>query len=56
MIDRDRNNAHTFETGSMLLYLAKYRDTKHALHFEAEQDELDMQNWIFFQHGGIGPM
>ncbi|KAK4050890.1 Glutathione S-transferase 2 [Microbotryomycetes sp. JL201] len=56
IIDRERG-AHAFETGSILLYLAQKRDADNfALHFEGEQDELDMQNWIFFQHGGIGPM
>ncbi|KAK4047195.1 Glutathione S-transferase 2 [Microbotryomycetes sp. JL221] len=56
LVDRDNNNLHSFETGSMLLYLANYRDKEFKLHFKEPQEELDMTNWIFFQHGGYGPM
>ncbi|KAM0790902.1 hypothetical protein ACM66B_004740 [Microbotryomycetes sp. NB124-2] len=56
IIDRDRNNAHAFETGSILLYLLNKRDPRRILHFQDEQEELDLQNWIFFKHGGLAPM
>ncbi|KAI5479982.1 Glutathione S-transferase [Pseudohyphozyma bogoriensis] len=56
IIDNERNGKKVWETGSILLYLAKYYDKSYKLHFEDEDDETDMLNWIFFQHGGLGPM
>ncbi|KAK4705298.1 glutathione S-transferase, partial [Phenoliferia sp. Uapishka_3] len=57
MLDNDRPGSPAiWETGSMLLYLAKCYDTNHALHFKEDNFEDEMINWIFFQHGGLGPM
>ncbi|KAL8278503.1 hypothetical protein RQP46_009193 [Phenoliferia psychrophenolica] len=55
-IDNDRNGIAVWETGSMILYLSKYYDTDFVLHFKEDEFETEMINWIFFQHGGLGPM
>ncbi|GAA5842228.1 hypothetical protein JCM9279_002824 [Rhodotorula babjevae] len=56
IVDRSRKDTRVFETGSMLLYLSKAYDVDYKLHFEDEADEAEMLSWIFFQHGGTGPM
>ncbi|GAA5979984.1 hypothetical protein JCM11641_008254 [Rhodosporidiobolus odoratus] len=56
IVDRSRNDQRVFETGSIILYLAKHYDTGYKLHFAEDADETEMLSWIFFQHGGIGPM
>ncbi|KAM0748562.1 glutathione S-transferase [Meredithblackwellia eburnea MCA 4105] len=58
IIDNDRKGLNVWETGSILRYLTKYYDPNFALHFpESEEDyETEMYNWVYFQHGGLGPM
>ena len=40
-----------FETGSILLHLAREHDAPHALQFDDDdkQSQADMISWIFFQ-------
>ncbi|KAK4702464.1 glutathione S-transferase, partial [Phenoliferia sp. Uapishka_3] len=47
---------NVWESASILLYLSKTYDTKFAFHFEDEDEETEMINWIFFLQGGVGPM
>lgn len=47
---------NVWESASILLYLARVYDTKFAFHFEDEDVEAEMINWIFFIQGGLGPM
>ncbi|GAA5904834.1 hypothetical protein JCM6882_003218 [Rhodosporidiobolus microsporus] len=56
IIDRDRDNQRIWESGSILLYLSKHYDTDFLLHFEDDTQETEMWSWVFFQHGGLGPM
>ncbi|KPV73470.1 uncharacterized protein RHOBADRAFT_54692 [Rhodotorula graminis WP1] len=56
IIDRSRNDTRVFETGSILLYLSKAYDVDYKLHFEDDAVEAEMWSWVFFQHGGTGPM
>ncbi|GAA5859320.1 hypothetical protein JCM1840_004560 [Sporobolomyces johnsonii] len=56
VVDRSRNDQKVWETGSILLYLSKHYDQKFLLHFDDDSQETDMWNWLFFQHGGYGPM
>ncbi|BGP50558.1 Glutathione S-transferase 2 [Rhodotorula kratochvilovae] len=56
IIDRSRNDVRVFETGAILLYLARAYDSAYNLHFEEDNDEAEMWSWVFFQHGGTGPM
>lgn len=45
-----------FETGAILLYLAKFYDTDDAFGFKDPLERNECLQWIFFQHGGVGPM
>ncbi|GAA5824009.1 hypothetical protein JCM11251_003378 [Rhodosporidiobolus azoricus] len=56
VIDRDRKDQRIWETGSILLYLSKHYDKDFLLHFENDAEETEMWSWVFFQHGGLGPM
>ncbi|TNY20580.1 glutathione S-transferase [Rhodotorula diobovata] len=56
IIDRSKNDTRVFETGAILLYLSRTYDKEYKLHFEDDKDEAEMWSWVFFQHGGYGPM
>jgi len=59
LTDRSRGDFHVFETSAILLYLAQHYDKDHEFWFDAEKDPKDyseMLQWIFFAHGGLGPM
>ncbi|GAA6014337.1 hypothetical protein JCM11491_005046 [Sporobolomyces phaffii] len=56
VIDRSSNDLAIWETGSILRYLAEKYDTGFKLHFDSLADETELYNWVFFQHGGYGPM
>jgi len=56
LVDRSRNDFTVFETAAILLYLETHYDKQKTLTFE-DVDELSEQyQWIFFAHGGVGPM
>ncbi|KAI0264016.1 glutathione S-transferase-like protein [Gloeopeniophorella convolvens] len=57
--DRSRGDFNVFESASILLYLAQYYDKDHVFWFNPATDPdnySEMLQWIFFTHGGIGPM
>ncbi|TFK75978.1 glutathione S-transferase-like protein [Pluteus cervinus] len=57
--DRSRNNFAVFETAAISLYLAQHYDKEYKLWFNpvTEPDDYsEMLQWIFFAHGGVGPM
>lgn len=58
--DPNRNDFCVFETASIILYLEKHYDPKHVFSWSDEGDGVDKRteilNWIFFVHGGVGPM
>ncbi|GAA6023515.1 hypothetical protein JCM10207_005700 [Rhodosporidiobolus poonsookiae] len=56
IVDRSRASQRIFETGSILLYLSKHYDPEYRLHFDNDGEETEMWSWVFFQHGGLGPM
>ncbi|GAA6061202.1 hypothetical protein JCM10212_001523 [Sporobolomyces blumeae] len=56
IVDRSNDDIKVWETGSILRYLAEHYDKEHKLHFDSFAEETEMYNWIFFQHGGLGPM
>ncbi|GAA5999727.1 uncharacterized protein JCM10292_003720 [Rhodotorula paludigena] len=47
---------NVWESASMLLYLAKTYDTGFNFHFQDEDLQTELLNWIFFIQGGVGPM
>jgi len=57
LVDRSRNNFQIFESAAILLYLSEHYDKQNLFHFGDQPDrESEMLQWIFFQHGGLGPM
>jgi len=60
LVDRSRKpepDFSVFETAAILLYLARKYDTNGIFTFPAgSDDESVMLQWIFFAHGGVGPM
>jgi len=59
LTDRARGGAHVMESAAILLYLVQHYDPERRFTFdpEAEADDYsEMLQWIFFTHGGIGPM
>ncbi|KAJ7638752.1 glutathione S-transferase C-terminal-like protein [Roridomyces roridus] len=59
LVDRSRNNFNVFETAAILLYLAQHYDKDNKFSFDAQteaDDYSEMLQWIFFAHGGVGPM
>lgn len=45
-----------FETGAILLYLAKFYDKNDIFGFTDPLERSDALQWMFWQHGGLGPM
>ncbi|EPS98419.1 glutathione S-transferase C-terminal-like protein [Fomitopsis schrenkii] len=59
LVDRKRSNFTVFETAAILLYLEQHYDTQFKFSFDRDRspdDYSEMLQWIFFTHGGIGPM
>ncbi|KAF9810541.1 hypothetical protein IEO21_06864 [Rhodonia placenta] len=59
LLDRRRGDFPVFETAAILLYLAQHYDTTRRFAFDPQtsaDDYSEMLQWIFFTHGGIGPM
>ncbi|KAI0722966.1 glutathione S-transferase C-terminal-like protein [Earliella scabrosa] len=59
LVDRSRNNFAVFESAAILLYLQQHYDKDNKFAFDKEKDPdsySEMLQWIFFAHGGVGPM
>ncbi|KAJ6599131.1 glutathione S-transferase-like protein [Mycena vulgaris] len=59
LVDRSKGDFVIFETAAILLYLAQHHDKDKKFFFDAEKspkDYSEMLQWIFFAHGGVGPM
>lgn len=59
IVDRSRNDFPVFETSAILLYLAQHYDKEYKFWFNPQTEADDystMVQWLFFSHGGIGPM
>jgi len=59
LTDHLRNDFNVFESAAILLYLAQHYDTKHEFSFDPVKEANDYSEalqWIFFAHGGVGPM
>lgn len=46
-----------FESGSVLQYLVEQYDSDHKISFpHGSRESYEMNNWLFFQNAGVGPM
>ncbi|KAI0771924.1 glutathione S-transferase C-terminal-like protein [Trametes elegans] len=59
LVDGNRNDFVVFETAAILLYLQQHYDKENKFGFDPKE-EPDLYSeelqWIFFAHGGVGPM
>jgi len=57
MVDPNRGDFPVFETAAILQYLVVHYDPEGHFHFRGQSDrESEIIQWMFFAHGGIGPM
>jgi len=59
LTDHSRGDFNVFESAAILLYLAQHYDKEHKFSFDpttGPNDYSESLQWIFFTHGGIGPM
>ncbi|KAF9006447.1 glutathione S-transferase [Cyathus striatus] len=59
LVDHSRGDFSVFETAAILLYLGQHYDKDHQFWFDPATDPnnySEMLQWIFFAHGGVGPM
>ncbi|PPQ89677.1 hypothetical protein CVT25_013864 [Psilocybe cyanescens] len=59
LVDRVRQGFVVFETAAILLYLAQRCDTRFKFWFDPVREPQEysvMLQWIFWAHGGLGPM
>jgi glutathione S-transferase len=56
IVDHDRNGFAVFEGAAILFYLARHYDPDHKFSFADPDDVSRAEQWIAFQHGGVGPM
>jgi glutathione S-transferase len=53
----DGEHINVFESGGIMLYLVERYDKDFKLSFpRGTREVIDLQNWLFFQNSGVGPM
>jgi glutathione S-transferase len=53
----DGQKINLFESGSIMQYLVDRYDTEHKISFpKGTREYYEMNNWLFFQNAGVGPM
>ncbi|TEY42104.1 hypothetical protein BOTCAL_0396g00010 [Botryotinia calthae] len=56
IVDHDRNGFDVFEGAAILAYLTRNYDVERKFSFEDEEDRSRVEQWVAWQHGGLGPM
>ncbi|TGO60838.1 hypothetical protein BCON_0032g00330 [Botryotinia convoluta] len=56
IVDHDRNGFAVFEGAAILAYLTRNYDVERRFSFEEEEDRSRVEQWVAWQHGGLGPM
>ncbi|KAG6918747.1 hypothetical protein DXG01_011938 [Tephrocybe rancida] len=59
LVDRNRGDFTVFETAAILLYLEQHYDPERVFSFDPVQEPneySEMLQWLFWAHGGLGPM
>ena len=53
----DGQQIRLFESGSILQYLVEQYDTDHKISYpRGTREAYEVNNWLFFQNAGVGPM
>jgi glutathione S-transferase len=57
IVDHDRGAFPVFEGNAILSYLTRLYDPENKLSFPIDSDDYTVcEEWIGWQHGGLGPM
>jgi len=56
IIDHDRNDFAVFEGLAILTYMCRHYDPEYKFSFKDEDEYSSAEQWMSFQHGGVGPM
>ena len=57
IVDHDRNEFAVFEGLPILTYLTRHYDPEHKFSFPVDSDDYSVaEQWMAWQHGGLGPM
>lgn len=56
IVDHDRNSFPVMEGAAILTYLTRHYDPEHYFSFTDPDDLSRVEQWIAWQHGGMGPM
>ncbi|RDL42000.1 uncharacterized protein BP5553_01979 [Venustampulla echinocandica] len=56
IVDHDRNQFPVFEGSAILAYLTRHYDPEHKFSFTDPDDVSRAEQWVAWQHGGLGPM
>jgi len=56
LVDQKRDDFVVFESAAILLYLSQHYDKESKFHPKDPDGYSEVLQWIFFTHGGIGPM
>ncbi|CZS89901.1 related to URE2-nitrogen catabolite repression regulator [Rhynchosporium graminicola] len=56
IVDHDRNDFSVFEGAAILTYLTRHYDTEQKFSFKDADDLSRCEQWVAWQHGGLGPM
>lgn len=56
LVDHDNGGLAIQEGAAILSYLARKYDPEHKLSFANDPELSYCEQWVAFQHGGIGPM
>ncbi|KAL9479470.1 hypothetical protein ACSS6W_004256 [Trichoderma asperelloides] len=56
IVDHDREQFSVFETAAILMYLTRHYDPEHKFSFCDTNDISRSEQWVAWQHGGLGPM
>ncbi|GJJ08755.1 hypothetical protein Clacol_002974 [Clathrus columnatus] len=59
IVDHTNNDFYVFETSAILLYLTARFDKEHKISYDSIKESnlySEELQWLFFAHGGIGPM
>ncbi|KAF2454019.1 glutathione S-transferase [Lineolata rhizophorae] len=56
LVDHDRGGISLMEGAAILNYLVKHYDPEHKFSFSDDDETSDAEQWVAWQHGGLGPM
>jgi len=56
LIDHDRNGLGIMEGSAILSYLTRNFDPEHKFTFTSDPELSQVEQWVAWQHGGLGPM